>query len=175
MFGSSLVTLTLLISACRPASTSPIASLIEKHRAAVFVFVAPDCPLSQDVTGTFNELHTQFADADIEFYAVFSGKAAVEGARVFQQTYHVDFRDIPDGDLRLAKFLGATTTPEAVVVDGNGKALYSGAIDNRASELGERRFVITEHYLADALDSLQKGQDVRVKRTKAVGCFIEGA
>src|SRR5437870_1959978 len=74
---------------------------------------------------------------------------------------------------RLTDFLGAGTTPEAVVVDGSGHTVYSGAIDNRAADLGQRRIVITEHYLADALDSVVKGQPVKVKKTNAVGCFIE--
>ena len=89
------------------------------------------------------------------------------------QAYHVGFPELPDADLRLADFLGAGTTPEAVIVDVYGRTVYSGAVDNRATELGQRRFVVTEHYLADVLDSLLKGRTVRVKRTQAVGCFIE--
>ena len=170
---SSLAAIALLVSACVPAPQSPIASLIENHRAAVFVFLAPDCPLSQDVTGTLDELHRQFEAAGIEFYAVFAGKPAVKGAAIFLKTYHVGFPDLPDADLRLTDFLGAGITPEAFVVDGNGQTVYSGAIDNRAADLGQRRLVVTENYLADALDSLLKGSPVRVKRTKAVGCFIE--
>lgn len=170
---SIFVAVALLLSACVPASRSPISSLIENHRATVFVFLAPDCPLSQDVTGTLDELHAQFAAADIQFKAVFAGKPAVQGAAVFLKTYHVDFPDLPDADFRLTDFLGAGTTPEAVVVDGSGHTVYSGSIDNRAADLGQRRTVVTEHYLAAALDSLRQGQPVKVKKTKAVGCFIE--
>jgi hypothetical protein len=92
---------------------------------------------------------------------------------VFAKTYRIQFSVMPDVDYRVSDFLEATTTPQAFVVNRAGRTVYAGAIDNRAPELGQQRTVITEHYLADALESIVEGRQVRVERTRPVGCFIE--
>jgi len=167
-----LVALNLIIMGCASLGNSPIAPLLEGRQAAVFVFLAPDCPLSQNYTATLNDLRTKFQASGIEFYGVFPGHAAdvMEG---FAKTYRIHFSVMPDVDYRVSDFLEATTTPQAFVVNRAGRTVYAGAIDNRAPELGQQRTVITEHYLADALESIVEGRQVRVERTRPVGCFIE--
>jgi hypothetical protein len=44
-------------------------------KAAIFVFLAPDCPLSQNYTLTLNNLAKDFEPKGIGFYGVFSGDA----------------------------------------------------------------------------------------------------
>jgi len=165
----------LLMAACAPRSESPITPFLKDlnvRQAAVFVFLAPDCPVSQSYSATLSDLHAQFQTRDIQFYGVFAGRAA-EGAKEFVATYGIPFPILPDADFRISDFLEATTTPQAFVLDREGRTLYSGAIDNRAPELGQRRTVITENYLLDALKSVVEGRDVRLPRTRPVGCFIE--
>ena len=162
----------LIITGCAPLGNSPIAPLLERQQATVFVFLAPDCPLSQNYTATLNDLRTEFLASGIEFYGVFAGGAA-EVAEDFAKTYRIQFPVLPDVDFRAADFLEATTTPQVFVVNRAGRTAYAGAIDNRAPELGQRRTVITEHYLVDALESIVEGRQVRVARTRPVGCVIE--
>jgi AhpC/TSA family len=168
-----IVVLNLIIAGCAPLGKSPIAPLLQDRRAAVFIFLAPDCPLSQNYTATLNDLRMKFQASGIEFYGVFAGRAAAEGAEDFARTYRIQFPVLPDVDFRISDFLKATATPQAFVVNGSGHTVYAGAIDNRATELGQRRMVITEHYLLDALESVVEGRQVRVERTRPVGCFIE--
>lgn len=165
--------LTLLMAGCTSSGPNPITLLLREHKAIAIVFLAPDCPLSQNYTPTLNELRTQFQPGVIEFYGVFSGKAAAAGAREFAETYGLQFPILSDADLKIADFLDASTTPEVFVLDQAGRTLYSGAIDNRAPELGQRRVVITEKYLHDALRNFSEGKAVGTVRTRPVGCFIE--
>ena len=72
----------------------------------------------------------------------------------------------------LVKAVGATVTPEAAVVVGDGKIAYRGRIDNLYEKLGVGRRQVTRHELRDALEAILKGQQVTMPRTKAVGCFI---
>ena len=78
-----------------------------------------------------------------------------------------------DPDFKLAHYYGATTTPEAVFIDKNGKLLYKGAIDNWAISLGKKRLEATAHYLRDAVENHLSGNVIDPKETKPVGCFIE--
>ena len=73
---------------------------------------------------------------------------------------------------RMVSALGATRTPEAVLVDAEGKILYRGRINNRYPELGKARRVITEHDLRAALSEATSGKPVTVSRTTAIGCYI---
>jgi hypothetical protein len=78
---------------------------------------------------------------------------------------------IRDSTLALAKFVGATVTPEAVVYAG-GRVAYRGRIDDRYVDLGLERPAATTHDLADALAAVLAGKPVLHPTTQAVGCFI---
>lgn len=91
----------------------------------------------------------------------------------FKHKYKLPFVLWKDEQLLLARKYHATVTPEAIVVDADGKVLYQGRIDNWAYEVSKKRRVITEHDLEDALNSIVNKQPVKVAKTKAIGCFIE--
>ena len=159
-----------LATQCAKVPPEPLPKLLKNKQGAVFVFLSPDCPLSQNYSPTLNQLRSQFQPNGIEFYAVFPGKPVVDD---FIAIYKIAFPVLMDSDFRLADFFGATKTPEAFVLDPQGNFIYKGAIDNRAPELGQQRTVITEHYLVDARNSIVQHQALRLKQTPSVGCFIE--
>ncbi len=72
----------------------------------------------------------------------------------------------------LLKKVKATVTPEAVVVDGHGKVLYLGRIDDWYEDFGKQRYSATTHELRDALDEILAGKKVTTPVTKAVGCPV---
>jgi len=160
----------VLLVACGKNSPEAIDQYVRDKRAAVFVFLATDCPLSQSYSRTLNDLRAQFVADGVEFYGVFPGESAVDD---FVATYKITFPVVVDRSFQLTDFFGATKTPEAFAVDADGRSIYKGAIDNWAPELGQHRTVITEHYLLDALRSLVHHENIRVRETPAVGCFIE--
>ena len=133
---------------------------LKNNKASVFVFLAPDCPQSQSYTLTLNELHAKFGSAGVAFYGVVAGdkydRKEIDG---FITQFRIGLPIVLDPEAHLAKYLGATVTPEVFVVNSVGTSVYQGAIDNWAPELGQHRTVITEHYLLDALNSfIQTGQ-----------------
>jgi thiol-disulfide isomerase/thioredoxin len=170
---SALWFIVISLAACTPAP-SPVTPLLQNKRAAVFVFLAPDCPLSQSYTLTLNNLAKEFEANGIGFYGVFAGDdASTKAMDDFVATYHLGFPAIRDPEFKIADFFGATKTPEAFLADSTGHTLYKGAIDDWAPELGAHRTVITQHYLYDALDSVRANKAFQVKKTQAAGCFIE--
>ena len=49
------------LAGCHATVTKPdLSSFLNGHKAVVFVFLAPDCPLSQNYTLTLNELNSSF-------------------------------------------------------------------------------------------------------------------
>jgi hypothetical protein len=173
--GKAIVCAILLLgSACSRQAPGPIASFIENKNGAVFVFLATDCPLSQNYMPTMNNLSRQFAENGIGFYGVFpQADLSRKTLDDFVAAYSMGFPAVQDAQFKLADFYEATTTPQAFLANSAGQTLYKGAIDNWAPELGQHRTVITEHYLLDALESLRDKKPVKVKETTAVGCFIE--
>jgi thiol-disulfide isomerase/thioredoxin len=167
--------LVLMMSqACTSRSPNPVTPFLEGKKAAVFVFLATDCPLSQSYTLTLNELSKEYEGSGVRFVGVFSGSEPQKGAvDDFVKTYNLKFQTIKDPDFKLADFLHASKTPEAFLVNSTSQAIYKGAIDDWAPELGLHRTVVTKHYLKDALDSMLSDKPVVIKETQAVGCFIE--
>jgi thiol-disulfide isomerase/thioredoxin len=159
-----------------PLSNSSLLNFesLKNNKASVFVFLAPDCPLSQSYTPALNELHGRFADSNIAFYGVVeSGKYKRKEIDDYITQYRIDLPIVLDAHSELARLFGAMVTPEVFVVNSKGQTVYQGAIDNRAPELGQYRTVITEHYLIDALNSFIRDAAISVRTTKPIGCFIE--
>ena len=149
-------------------------SSLGANTASVFVFVAPDCPLSQNYTLTLNNLADQFASDSVRFYGVITGnwfdQAEIDD---FATTYQTRFPILLDDDFVLAELFDATVTPEVFTIGAGGAVLYKGAIDDWGGELGRHRTVITAHYLQDALTRIVLGRRPEIIATQATGCFIE--
>jgi thiol-disulfide isomerase/thioredoxin len=74
---------------------------------------------------------------------------------------------VDDGSV-LAKAFGARVTPEVFLFDGGGRLVYHGAVNDGidgASDAGQE-------WLAWALESLVKGDEIAQPITEAVGCDI---
>ena len=136
----------------------------------VFVFLSPECPLSQQYT---LELNALAKDYHARFYGVVPGSFYDTSViNDFKRKYHISFPLLLDPILQLTRSLGASVTPQAVVVERNN-ILYSGAIDNAYLALGKKQATTTAFYLKDALLAIQKKESVKIKKTNAVGCLIE--
>ncbi|MFA6262235.1 MAG: redoxin family protein [Bacteroidia bacterium] len=139
----------------------------------VLVFLSPECPLCQNYTLTLNKLQDQFSP-QVTFIGIVPGIYFTNHSiRNFKQAYGVQFEIYRDPDKELTKRLGATVTPEVVVLNKEGRVLYQGRIDNWAYEVSRKRKLITQHDLQDALYALLNNKKVAIKKTKAIGCFIE--
>jgi hypothetical protein len=69
----------------------------------------------------------------------------------------------------LVKATGATVTPEAAVINGEGKVAYLGRIDDSYAALGQPRRPVKS---ADLREALIRGQRPPKAATKALGCYI---
>lgn len=140
-----------------------------------FIFMSPECPLSENYSKTINELSIEYANSNTFFYIVFPGKFYPRPQiEAFIEKYLLPSEMvIYDPDHLFKKYFSATITPEAFLTDVTGTILYQGAIDNWAITLGKQRQVITELYLIDAIESSLENEKIKTKKTRAVGCIIE--
>ncbi|MEZ4773033.1 MAG: redoxin family protein [Bacteroidia bacterium] len=148
--------------------------LINKYKATVFFFLSPDCPLCENYSLTISNLRREFSENAVSFIGIFPGKyyEKIE-IQSFMGKYHPPVKVLLDPDLSLTCFLGANVTPEAFVVNDQGKILYQGKIDNWIAALGKHRTVTTRFFLRDALIAILAGKPVTVSQTEAIGCLIE--
>ncbi|MBP8755301.1 MAG: redoxin domain-containing protein [Chitinophagales bacterium] len=147
---------------------------VYKHAVSVITFFSPECPLSENYTKNLNDLQKKYEGMDVLFVGIVPGNFYSEQKiDSFKTLYNVQGFLLLDRDKKLTNYLKATITPETFVLDSTGTVRYSGAIDNWAVDLGQKREVITEFYLMDAIEALLSDREVAVTHAPAVGCFIE--
>ena len=78
----------------------------------------------------------------------------------------------PDG--KVGHEYHATNTPHMFVVDPEGKLIYEGAIDSKAS-VDADDIKSSTNYVKAALDEAMAGKPVSNAQTKAYGCSIKYA
>jgi len=148
-------------------------SEITNQPATVFVFLDGNCPICQRYASILNQIHQDYQDQGILILGVFPEQESEKFSGDFYKSeYNIDFPLFADPIQQLTKSLSATITPEVVVVDKRGEIRYRGAISNWFLGPGEKRSVVTEHYLRDALDHIIGGTEIDVRSTKPIGCYI---
>ena len=154
----------------------PFAQVAGK-RATVLVFLGTECPVSNKYAPTVAALERQYRAKGVRFVAVYPN-AAVTGPEAAKHARAFGLGGLPlalDGQQALADRVGATVTPEAVVLDAHRTVHYVGRIDDRYVARGKAQARVVEKSLQNALDAVLAGGQVRAKPAPAVGCVIERA
>lgn len=147
--------------------------------AAVFVFTRIDCPISNRYAPEVQRLAVAFAADGVRFYLVYPNpEATAEDIRVHLADYGYhseagsELAALRDPRQALATATGADVTPEAAVLDADGRLVYRGRIDDRWVAFGQLRAEPTRRDLQDVLTALAAGETVEPRTTRGVGCFI---
>lgn len=145
-----------------------------EKKAAVLFFVSPFCPTSNTFAPEMNAIVTDFEGA-FAFRFIHSDTSVPEEV-IPQHASLMGFTApvLRDGEQAVAKKLGATITPEVVVVGKEGKILYQGRINDLYLGPTKRQREATTSDLRDALTAIQDGKPVPVAKTEAMGCRIGG-
>lgn len=139
----------------------------------VVLFASTDCPISNRYAPEVRRLYERFAPRGVVFRLVYpnpdDGPARI---RDHLQAYGYPTTALRDPRHDLVRAVGATVTPEAVVVDASRRVRYRGRIDDRYQDLGVDRLVPTTHDLAEAIEAVLDDRPVPVPVTRAVGCLL---
>jgi len=143
-----------------------------KKKAIALVFVNTTCPVAKRYLPVLQALEKDYRAKDVQFVAV---NAADEDSLIEMATqavtFDVEFPFVKDFGGVCARALGATRTPQVVILDAERRIRYRGRIDDQF-RLGGVRKEPTTHELKDALDAILAGKKVATSETEVDGCPI---
>ena len=142
---------------------------LTRHGPVVIAFLATECPVAQRYTMRLKRLHTEFTtEKQTTFVAIYANEEdTVEDVKAYVAKAAYEFPIVKDATGRLAGTLGATMTPQAVVIDTTGTLRYRGPIDDNRYETR-----VKHNYLRDALVATHAGNPVPVQERPTFGCTL---
>ena len=143
----------------------------------IIVFTCNHCPFAKLYPARLNELNSKFKTLGVPVIAISS-----TDTNVFEEDNYLkmvavsknekfNFPYLFDGEQTVAKNFNSQKTPHAFVIwKENEKWVvkYSGAIDDNGTQPEK----VTNKFVANAVNELLIGNDVKIKNTKSIGCQI---
>lgn len=139
-----------------------------------------DCPFVRKFynVGEMQRLQQKYAENAVWFKVVSSAPgeqghmdAAKTAENLKKENSHVRAVLI-DEDGTVGRAFSARTTPQIVIIDGEGVVRYNGAIDSIPStnpdDISKAR-----NYLVQAMNELIAGKEVSIKRSRPYGCSVK--
>ncbi len=138
-------------------------------KAIVVMFIATQCPVSNDYNGRMVALYKDYQPKGVSFLAINSNKQeSVEEISQHAKKHGFQFPVLKDPENVIADKFNAQVTPEIFVLNSSFEVLYHGRIDD-----SQRENEIKTHDLRNALDEILAGKIVSRPVTKAFGCTIK--
>src|SRR5260221_3530233 len=122
--------------------------------ALVVVFLGTECPIANGCIPELNRQYAQLVEADSHaaFFGVISDRSVTRAAAAKHAAqFKIKFPVLFDASNELAAALKPTHTPEAFVIDRDGRLAYRGRIDDLYAGLGKKRTEASRHDLAEAI------------------------
>ena len=152
-----------------------------KGRNVVLEWTNHECPFVKKHYGSGNmqKLQQKYTEQGVIWLSIVSSAVGKQGytsgeeaaAIIKEKGAHATAR-ILDSSGKIGRLYGARTTPHMFVVSKEGILVYAGAIDSDPGFNPEGIKGAT-NYVADALESLAKGEAVKVSATKPYGCAVK--
>jgi mono/diheme cytochrome c family protein/peroxiredoxin len=145
----------------------------KESKAVVVLFLGTECPISNDYIPELARLHKACSVRGVRFVGVNSNRQDTP-ARVAEHArrHALPFPVVKDPGNKVADLFAARRTPEAILLDGSGKVLYRGRIDDQFGIGYRRPGKPTRRDLAEAIDEALSGKAVSKPLTEPAGCFI---
>ncbi|MFK8005646.1 MAG: redoxin family protein [Saprospiraceae bacterium] len=147
--------------------------VFSQEKYSVYVFVAEKCPISIYMAKPLQEAFARYGN-EVDFYTVFPMKNSTEAtAQKFLEKYKLpNFKIKLDNYQGFARKLGATITPEVVVLDEKGEVAFRGRVSDAYKAPGKMKHGVRKNELMTVLEKLTNGQSVPKPWAEAVGCYI---
>jgi peroxiredoxin len=149
-------------------------STLADRDVLVLIFSSNRCPTAKAYGPRMNELQERFGDRGVQLVAINANDPHLYPDESFPRMIERAAEDgytfpyVVDDGQRVARAYGAACTFHVFVLDRQRRLRYEGRFDD--SRLAER---VTSHDLAEALEGLAAGRDVRVATTRPFGCSLD--
>ncbi|HEX7314244.1 MAG TPA: thioredoxin family protein [Pyrinomonadaceae bacterium] len=142
---------------------------LKGSKGTVLIFIATKCPVSNGYNERMQKLAEDYRAKGVNVVGI-NSNSTEPAAEVKSHAAEkgLTFAILKDAGNQLADRLDAQVTPEAYFLDGAGKLVYRGRIDN--SRNGDS---ITNTELRDAIEATLAGRAVEKSEVKAFGCSIK--
>jgi peroxiredoxin len=141
----------------------------------IVAFTCNTCPYAQMYEDRLIELHKKMAPLGWPVVAINANDPAVTpGDSFVKMKERSDEKKYPfeylfDEGQKVFPVYGALRTPHIFLLDKDFKVRYIGAVDDNAEDPTS----ITNRYVENAIDAINKGKDPNPNFTKAIGCTIK--
>lgn len=144
---------------------------VPRGRVHVLVFTSHECPIANAYAPTLRDLAAAWRDRPVDLFVVHvDPDLTAAQARAHAADHGLPGTILLDPGHDLARALGATRTPEAVVLLP-GAVAYRGRIDDQWPSLGTR-VPATRPDLDRAVDAALRGEATPGPHPPAVGCLL---
>lgn len=141
-------------------------------QGAVIAFLGTECPLARLYAVRLDQLAKVYEPRGVAFIALAPNEQdSLTDVLAFARSTNLATPFFIDANATIADKLGASRTPEVVLVDRQGRVRYQGRVDDQFS-IGVSRPAPTREDLRDAIDNLLAGRAITPAVTEAPGCLI---
>ena len=152
-----------------------------KGKYVVLEWFNPECPFVKKHYGSDNmqKLQEEYTDKGVVWLTIDSNAPGTEGnlnsdgAKKVMASWKTKMTALLlDPESKIAKLYGAKNTPNMVIINPEGKIVYEGAIDSKASP-NPSDIPNSTNYVKAALDESMAGKPVSNPTTKPYGCSVK--
>jgi peroxiredoxin len=143
----------------------------------IIVFTCNHCPFAKLYPKRLNQLNKKYASLGVPLIAISSTDTIMYEEDCYDKMVakaksgKYNFPYLYDSVQSVARNYNAERTPQAFVIwkeNDNWVVKYNGAIDDNGAEPK----LVTENYVANAVDELLEGNQVKQPFTRSIGCKI---
>ncbi|MEY2585763.1 MAG: hypothetical protein QOD80_1789 [Verrucomicrobiota bacterium] len=152
-----------------------------KGKYVVLEWFNPDCPFVKKHYGSGNmqKLQAEFTGKGVVWLSIDSSAPGLEGYLTAEQANAkiTDWKTkqtalVLDPDGKAGRSYGAKNTPHMFVINPDGKIVYEGAIDSKATP-NPSDIASSTNYVKVALEESLSGKTVSNANTKPYGCSVK--
>jgi peroxiredoxin len=152
-----------------------------KGKYVVLEWFNPECPFVKKHYGSDNmqKLQQEYTGKGVVWLTIDSNAPGTEGNITPDQAQKImaswktkQTALLLDPESKVARSYGAKNTPNMVVINPEGKIVYEGAIDNKATP-NPADIPNSTNYVKAALDESLAGRPVSNPTTKPYGCSVK--
>ena len=152
-----------------------------KGKYVVLEWFNPECPFVKKHYGSGNmqKLQEEYTSKGVTWLTIDSNAPGTEGNITPDQaqTIMASWKTkqtalLLDPESKVARSYGAKNTPNMVVINPEGKIVYEGAIDSKATP-NPADIPNSTNYVKVALDESLEGKPVTTSTTKPYGCSVK--
>lgn len=138
----------------------------------VLAFLGTECPLAKLYGPRLASISKKYADKGVAILGVNSNRHdSITEISAYARIHEIGFPILKDLDNRIADQVGATRTPEILILDQKRIVRYHGRVDDQYG-VGYIRDEPEQSFVTNAIDDLLASRSVKTASTEVVGCFI---